>query len=159
MAATMALETREKIIENLAVGLALGFLTLTVAALSLVADSHSIVAEGGALAIAPASAIVASSVYDQSFDRVFSINDTSGLSFGAVMAFRSSDDSALVRARFSPKGELLDLRYLGACASRLPADVKDALGEFVGAAEALSRAAEAVRSAARGSVGGAEAGI
>lgn len=154
----MATKMREKIVESLAVGLALGFLTLILVALSLLADSNSITAECRALASAPASAAIASSVDDPSFDRVYAIHDASGLSYGIIFSFRSPDDSALVRAIYSPRGELQDISYLGACAGRLPEDAKDALGSFVGANEAMNRAVEAVRSAARNSAGASEAG-
>jgi hypothetical protein len=141
----MAVNVGEKIVENLAVGLALGFLTLIVAALSLVADARSIAAERGALAPAPASTIIATRVVDPSFDRIYEIHDASGLQYGVVLALRSPDDSALLGAIFSPRGELRDLRYLGACSSRLPSNAKEALGGFAGANEALNRAADAVR--------------
>jgi hypothetical protein len=150
---------REKIVENLAVGTAIGFLALIVAALSLVAASRSSAAEREAIAPASASAVALAGLDDPSFDRIYEIRNAGALTYGAVLSLRSPDDSALIAAIFSPRGELRELRYLGACASRLPAEANEALDGFVGAAEALSRAAEAVRSAARGSVGGAEAGI
>jgi hypothetical protein len=154
MAATM----REKIVENLAVGAAIGFLALIVAALSLVAASRSSAAEREAIAPAPASSLALGSVDDPSFDRIYEIRSAGGLAYGAVLSLRSPDDSALVAAIFSPRGELRELRYLGACASRLPADANEALGGFVGATEAVNRAAEAVRSAARGTDAAPEAG-
>jgi hypothetical protein len=149
---------RKKIAENLAVALALGFLTLIVAALSLLADARESAAEKEAFAPAPAATTALSRIDDPSFDRVYQIHDASGISYGTVLALRSPDDSALVGAIFSPQGELRDLRILGSCASRLPADAKEALGDFVGADEALNRAADAVRQAAGGANGTSEAG-
>jgi hypothetical protein len=149
----VALKVSGKIVENLAVGTALGFLTLIVAALSLVADARSIASERDALSLAPLSATIAVRVDDPSFDRIYEMHDASGLSYGAVLALRSPDDSALVQAKFSPSGELRDLRYLGACSSRLPSDVHEAVSGFTGADEALNRAADAVRAIVRGANG------
>jgi hypothetical protein len=149
---------RERIVENLAVGSAIGFLALIVAALSLVAAARSSAAERAAIAPEPASAIALSGVDDPSFDRIYEISNAGAHTYGAVLSLRSPGGSALIAAIFSPRGELRELRYLGACASRLPEDANEALGGFGGAAEALSRAAEAVRSAARGTDGAPEAG-
>jgi hypothetical protein len=154
----MATKLRDMIVESLAIGSALGFLTLILVALSLLSDSRTIDMERNALAPPPASASVALSVDDPSFDRIFAINDASGPSYGVVFSFRSPDDSALERATFSQRGELQDIQYLGACASRLPSNAKESLDGFVGANEALHRAADAVRSAAHGSSGIPEAG-
>jgi hypothetical protein len=149
---------RERIVENLAVASAIGFLALIVAALSLFAASRASAAEREALAPSPASAISLSGVDDPAFDRIYAIRNDGALTFGAVLSLRSPDSSALVGAIFSPQGELRELRYLGACASRLPADLKAALGGFVGADESLNRAAEAVRTASRGANAASEAG-
>jgi hypothetical protein len=152
----VAIKVRERIVENLAVGLALGFLTLIVVALSLFADSRSVAAEIQALTPDTTSTIALGRIDDPSFDRIYEIRGASGLSYGVVLSFRSPDDSAIVGAIFSPRGELRGLRFLGACASRLPEDVKDALVNFVGADEALNRAADAVRNAARAANGASE---
>jgi hypothetical protein len=143
----VAIQLKGKVAENLAVGSALGVLTFLVAALSIFADSRVGAVERDALAPAATSAIAANRIDDPAFDRLYSITDASGGSYGAVITLRSPDSSALIGATFSPKGELRGLRILGACSSRLPADPKESLGRFVGSDGTLDRAANAVRSA------------
>ena len=153
----MAETFRERLVENLAVGSAIGALAVIVAGLSLFAASRSSAAEREALAPAPLVAVAVAKVDDPAFDRIYEIRNADAVSYGAVLALRSPDDSALVGAVFSPRGELRELRYLGSCASRLPDDPRDALAGFVGAEAALSRAAEAVRSASGAGIRGAGA--
>jgi len=153
----MADTIREKIVENLAVGSAVGFLVLVVAALALVSSSRSSIEEGEALAPS-SSAIAPNSVDDPAFDRVYKMINAGVVTYGAVLTIRSPEASALVGAIFSPNGELRELRYLGACASRLPAEAKDAIAGFVDADDALERAAEAVRAVSRDVNGSSEAG-
>jgi hypothetical protein len=141
----MAADKRQIIVENLALASAIGFLALVVAAVSLAADSSSVAAERSSFAAGGAAAL-ALRVDDPSFDRLFSIQADSGLSYGSILAFRSPRGSALVRAVFTPRGELTEIRLLGSCSSRLP---KDLAGEFPGASETLARAAESVRRISR----------
>jgi hypothetical protein len=152
----VALKARERIVENLAVAAALGLLALLAAAMSLIADSRSAAAERAAFA--PYTAALASRVDDPAFERVFSIASGAGSAFGIVLSLRSPDASALFGAVFTPRGELREIRILGGCSSRLPDDAKGALGLFAGAEDALARAAEAVRSAARGADASPEGG-
>jgi hypothetical protein len=141
----MAAGKREKMMENLAMASVLGFLAFVVGAASLAAESNSESADRAVLARAGASIGLASRSDDPSFDRVFRIQDDSTVSFGAVLTFRSPKGSALVGARFSKKGELLGLSFIGSCSSRLPPRPQDIVGEFPGADESLARAANAVR--------------
>lgn len=141
----MAASKREKIIENLVMASVLGFLAFVVGAASLVADSNSESTDRSALARAGTSIGLASRSDDPSFDRVFRIQTDSTISFGAVLSFRSPEGSALVGARFSEKGELLGLSFLGSCSSRLPPRPQELVDMFPGADEALARAADQVR--------------
>jgi hypothetical protein len=155
----MATRLRERFVENLAVGSALGLLALLVAALSLIVDSNSTAFERKALAGTSATdAVVVKKIQDPAFERIYSLHDSAGPSFGVVISLRSSADSALVAARFSPKGELMTLEYLGSCSSRLPPEPRDSLSSFAGADEALARASEAIRKAVQDGLGNAEAG-
>jgi hypothetical protein len=144
----MSEKMREKILENLAAGSALGFLTLLIAVFSIVVDSRSVAAEKDALAGSAASVVAFGRVDDPDFDRVYAIRESAGSSYGVVLSERSSGASALFGAIFSPKGELRELRLLGSCSSRLPTDAKDALASFMGSEDALARAANAATAAA-----------
>jgi hypothetical protein len=146
----MAEKLRDRVLENLATGSALGFLTLIIAVLSLVELSRSVVVEKDSFAEGSASVVMKSRVDDPDFDRVYEIREASRLTYGVVFAGRSRDASALFGATFSPKGELRDLKLIGSCSSRLPGDAKEALASFVGAEEALDRAAKAAIAAAEG---------
>jgi len=144
----MSEKMREKILENLAAGSALGFLTLLIAVFSIVVDSRSIAWEKDALAISAASVVALGRVDDPDFDRVYAIRESAGSSYGVVFSKRSSRASALFGATFSPKGELRELMLLGSCSSRLPTNPKDALDSFTGSEATLSRAANAAATAA-----------
>jgi hypothetical protein len=139
---------RRKVLENLAVGSALGFLTLLTAVFSIIVDSRSIASEKDALAESAAPVVALGRVDDPDFDRVFAIRESSGTLYGVVFYRRSSEASALFGAIFSPKGELREVKLIGSCSSRLPKDAKDALDSFVGSEDTLARAAIAARVAA-----------
>jgi len=149
----MAVDKRERAMENLAVASVLGFLAFIVGALSFAADSNSIAVERAAFDQDGRVVVLAGHADDPAFDRVFRIQSDSSLAFGAVLTFRSPQGSALVGALFSPDGDLLELRLLGSCASRLPEKAQDLIGAFPGAGEALARAADRVRYLSRASRG------
>jgi hypothetical protein len=140
----VAADRRQTIVENLALASALGFLAIIVAVVSLAADSSSAAAERSSLDSGGAAPAIR--VDDPSFDRLFSIRADSGPGYGAMLALRSPQGTALVGAVFSSSGELAEIRLLGSCSSRLP---KDLAAEFPGAAETLARAAETVRGIAK----------
>lgn len=147
----MAQDKRERIMENLAVAAVLGLLALIVGAFSVAADSSSVASERSAFDGDGSAVALAGRADDPAFDRVFRIRSASGLSFGAVLTLRSPQGSALVGASFSSDGELLELRLLGSCVSRLPEKPQDMIGEFPGAGEALARAADKVRAISKAS--------
>jgi hypothetical protein len=141
---SVAINRRERIIENLAVASALGFLALIVATLSLVADARA-VAEERAL-LAPEGSTLAGRAGGPFFDRVYRIQGDSGQYYSMAISLRSPSGSALVAAHFTTKGELLELHLLGSCASRLPGSSKALLASFPGADAILSRAGDFARS-------------
>jgi hypothetical protein len=142
---SVALDRREIIIENLAVASVLGFLTLIIAVLSFVVDAHGAVEERQALAPAGAAIVLVGNAGDPSFDRVYQIQAGADRSFSTVITLRSSGGAALVAARFASSGDLQELRFLGSCASRLPADPWDLVAEYPGADAILGRAADFAR--------------
>lgn len=144
----MAVNKRDRIVENLAVAAALGLLALIVALVSLAADSRAVATERSALASAGATVTLAGHSDYPSYNRIYRIQTDAGFSYGIVFTFRSPVGSALVGAIFSPKGELLELRLLGSCASRLPTNPRDILGEFPATDRDISRAADSVRNLA-----------
>jgi hypothetical protein len=139
---------RDKIKENLAVGAALGVLTLMVALLSVVADSSSTSFEKAAFTAAAENVAVASRVDDPDFRYVYLVRGTAENTYGVVFSERSRDASALFSALFSTQGELRELKLLGSCASRLPEDARAALDSIAGLGDTLDRAAKAARAAA-----------
>jgi len=141
----VALDRRERIIENLAVASALGFLTLIVATASLVVDSRSLAEEQALIAPAETSLAIAGRAGDAFFDRVYKIKGDAGPVYALMINLRSSSGSAWAAARFSPKGELLELRLLGSCASRLPTDAQGLLASFPDAEGVLRRAEDFTR--------------
>ena len=141
----MAIDKREKIIENLAVASALGFLALIVAALSLVLDSRVSAQERVALVPEGTPTVLVGRADDPCFNRFYAVNDNSSLSFATVLTLRAPSGAALFGARFSPKGALQDLRFLGSCASRVPTDSRGLGTEFPEADSAISRAAAFAR--------------
>jgi hypothetical protein len=148
----VAFDKRERVIENLAVASALGFLSLIVASIFLFVDSRAVREERRLLAPPGSSLAIAGRAGDPSFDRVYKVQGDG--SYALAMNLRSASGAAIAALRFTPKGELQELRLLGSCASRLPADAKGLLASFPGAEDALGRAAEFAR--ALGS-GGSEA--
>ena len=147
----MAFDKRDRIMENLAVAAALGFLTLIVAALALVADSSAVAYERSALAPPAGSVTVLASsrVDDPAFTRMYRLQDGNDSYYGAVVSIRSAMyGTALIAASFSSKGEVKDLRLLGASADRLPAALSDIFAAFDGAGEALIRARSSARALA-----------
>lgn len=143
----MALYKREKMIENLAIAAALGFLALMVAAISLAADSRVVAEERSVL---PGGVAVAGRADDPSFDRFYRFQSAAGPAYLAVIILRSPSGAALVAATYSPKGELQELRFLGSCATRLPTNARDLISAFPGADEAIGRAGEFSRRLAAG---------
>jgi hypothetical protein len=144
----MTNHARDAILESLAVGSALGFLTLLLAVMSIVNDSRIVANEEAALARPDASVLVLSRTPDPGFGRIYAIKESSGPSYGAVFSGRSRDASAVFAAIFSPKGELRELRLVGSCAARLPEDARNAVDSLPGAEETLERASKAAMAAA-----------
>jgi hypothetical protein len=141
----MAIDRRERLIENLAVASALGFLTLIVAALSLAADSRATALEREALFPEGAASVVAGRADDPCFDRFYRIAGDAGPAYATMVALRSPSGTALFGARFAPDGELRDLRFLGSCSSRIPTGPRGLEAGFPGADAALGRAAAFAR--------------
>lgn len=151
----MARDRRERLVENLAVASALGFLALVIAVISLAADAREAAQERSALSAGAGDGLsLAGRARDPSFDRFFQVQGEAGATFAVVLALRSADASALVAARFSAKGELRELRLLGSPSSRLPADPKELAAAFPGADESLRRAAQFARRLPGGDLGG-----
>ncbi len=141
----MALDKRERIIENLAVASALGLLALVVGVVSFFADSRVAAEERAALAPAGASIALAGRSDDPTFGRFYLIQADSGPAYAAVITLRSAAGSALIAARFTPRGEVMDLRFLGSCASRLSQDPKNLALDFPDVDEVLARASAQAR--------------
>jgi len=146
----MPIDRRERIIENLAVASALGFLTLVIAALFLVVDARASAEERFLLSPSGSGLALAGRAGDPVFDRVYRLQGDDGLSYALVLQFRGSTGAAQVAARLSPKGELQELRLLGSCLSRLPGGGKPLLSAFPGSEAVLARAADFTRSLAGG---------
>jgi hypothetical protein len=141
----MAVDRRERVIENLAVASALGFLALIIAAASLAFGARAAEDERAALAPAGASIVELGRADDPGFGRVYKIQSDNLVTYAALMSLRSPAGVALVRAQFSSKGELQELRFLGSCASRLPPAPRELVAQFPGADEAIARAAAFTR--------------
>jgi hypothetical protein len=150
----MAINKRVMIIENLALASALGVLALIVAVISLAVDSRAVAEERAALAPSGAAAVAVNRADNPNFDRIYKIQADSALSYAAVITLRSSPGAALVGVWFTPKGEILKLRFLGSCASRLPSTIQDLTAEFPGADAAFGRAADIARKLASGETEG-----
>jgi hypothetical protein len=141
----VALDNRERLIENLALASALGFLALILAAASLAADARDLAAQRSALGPAASNAVLAARAADPSFDLIFRLSGGDSAAFAAVITLRSPMGAALVAATFSNRGELEELRLLGSCASRLPTEAQELATAFPDADEAFSRASDIVR--------------
>jgi hypothetical protein len=142
----VAFDKRDRMLENIAVASALGFLALLVAGISLTTDFHAQEVEISALSSNPSAVtIVANHVGDPAFDRVYKITEASGFSYGAVLSLRSTDCSALVAARFSRQGELKSLRLITSPSARLPTETGDLVSRFSDTEATLGRVAEAIR--------------
>jgi hypothetical protein len=150
----MATNKRAKIIENLIIAAALGFLALIVALLSLAVDSSAIAEEGDALAPSGATVVIASRADNPYFKRIYKIQTDAGLSYAAVITLRSSSGAALVGAWFTSKGELQKLRLLGSCASWLPSNIRELISEFPDADAAFGRATDLAHKLASGETEG-----
>jgi hypothetical protein len=144
----MPVAIQDKIKENLAVGAALGVLTLLISLLSIFTDSGSSSFERDAFAGAAPNVAVASRVDDPDFKYVYLVRGSAGTSYGVVFSERSRDATALFSALFSTQGELRELKLLGSCASRLPEDARAALDSIAGLGDTLDRAAKAAMAAA-----------
>jgi hypothetical protein len=144
----VALDKRERVIENMAVASAFGFLSLIVASIFLFVDSRAMGEERRLLAPAGSSLSMAGRAEDPCFDRAYKIQGDG--SYALALNLRSSSGAAIVALRLSPKGELQELRLLGSCASRLSADSKMLLASFPSGDDALDRAADFVRTLAGG---------
>jgi hypothetical protein len=140
----VARDSRERVVENMAIASALGFLAHIVATISLAVDSRAMDQERSVLAV-NGSIALAGRANDACFDRVYGIQSEAGISYATVVTFRSPAGVALIGARFTPKGEVQELRFLGSCSSRLPASASGIISEFPGAAEAIDRAADYAR--------------
>jgi hypothetical protein len=144
----MAVTLRDRIKESLAIGAAIGVLTMVVALLSIMVDSASEVFERTTLAEPSGSVVATKKVDDPYFRRVYALKNDSGPSFGLVFSARSRDASAIFGAVYSPKGELRSLKIIGTCTPRLPGDARAALDYIEGSERILDRASKAVISAA-----------
>jgi hypothetical protein len=144
-----------RVLENLAIASAIGFLALLLATMTLVVDSRETAEERAYLSIFGDDLRLVSRVDDPDFDRIFSIQGPSGPSYGAVLSLRSREGGALIGAAFTPQGELRKLSLLGSCMPRLPEAEDELIMAFEGGSEALARIAEYVRGAGKA---GAEAG-
>ncbi len=131
--------------ESLAVASVVGLLVFMVGAISFAADAGTIAEERAAFSQAGTTVTLAGRSSDSSFERIYRIKSDAGVSFGALLALRSSAASAILGAVFSPQGELLDLSLVGSCSSRLPAKREALQDELFGADDAIARAADAVR--------------
>jgi hypothetical protein len=145
----MAPDKRERIIENLAVASALGFLALLVAVVSLFVDSRSLAEERALLEVQGSSLSIAGRAGDPCFDVVYK---TQG-AYVMAIHLRASKGAAILAARFSSQGELQELRLLGSCSSRIGTGIKGILASLPGGEETLIRAAEYARSLANGNAG------
>jgi hypothetical protein len=150
----MGIDKRERIIENLAVASALGFLVLVMAALSLASDARAGALERAALSPADATrASLAGRADDPNFRRFYSLRGDTGISFATVISLRSPSGSALVGVRFSAKGELQELRFLGSCAARSPTEASGIADAYPGAEAAIARASAFARELAASAAG------
>jgi hypothetical protein len=133
-------------IENLAVAVALGVLALVVAAITLAADARSFAEERGYLVPSGSSWSVAGRCDDPAFARVFRILSDSATCYATTLTIRSLQGQAFILgASFSPKGELLGLRFVGSCSAGQVSDPGDLVDSIPGAGEAVARASDFVR--------------